>query len=166
MIRQAFALPQNTEVDASDLFNTHSDTHTNAQTEPSSIIFHFLLLSLYFPLLHAIHLSFAISICSNEIYLASGECPSAMRHNISYKYQPSSHGSWNIYKGNVAVGDVNSVYSEEVEHPSKVQHHLPTLWQAMFSANPDAHLLVGDLCWPDHICHVCQSGVSEANLRF
>lgn len=58
---------------------------------------------------------FAISICSNDIYLASWECPSAVRHNKSYKYQPSGRGSCNIYGGNVAVGDVGGVYGEQLE---------------------------------------------------
>lgn len=73
----------------------------------------------------------AISICSNEIYLASGECPSAMRDNISYKYQPSNPGSCNIYTGTVAVGDVNSVYRGAgwtFLHSAAAT--LPTFWQA------------------------------------
>lgn len=120
--------------------HTHSDTQINARAHTHTlhhpIILFLLFLSLYLPLLHPIHLSFAISICSNDIYLASWECPSAIRHNKSYKYQPSSRGSCNIYGGNVAVGDVNSVYGEQVEHPSKVRRHMPTFSMEVLRCQP------------------------------
>lgn len=136
---------------------SHTHTHTRVWAcsctaiSPSSSF-----LSSPFPLLHSLHLSFAISICSNEIYLASGECPSAMRDNISYKYQPPDRGSCNIYKGDVAVGDVNNVYCEQVEHPSKV-HHLPTFLDRR-GARPIRRLiymLPSNHGWPDHIWHAC-----------
>lgn len=122
---------------------------------PLSIIFLVLPLPLHFPSsTHSIS-PFAISICSNEIYLTSRECPSAMRDNISYKYHLSSHGSCNIYKGNVAVGDINNVYHEQVEHPSKVHWHLPTFWQARCLANSETHLHVtqrSQLTWSHLAC--------------
>lgn len=64
-----------------------------------------------------VRLSFAISIRTHEIYLASGECPSAIRHNISQEYQPPSRALWNIYGGNMAAG----VYGER----PKVQRRPP-----------------------------------------
>lgn len=124
----------------------HPRTHINMHKRVS---LHLSLPALFssFSLLHSLHLYFAISIFSNEIYLASGEYPSAIRDNISYKYQPSSQGLCNIYEGIVAVDGVNSGYQEEVEHPSKVHQHMPTFWQARCLANPEAHLHVMQRSW-------------------
>lgn len=107
----SFCVISTSRLDACDLSNpARTCTRILTSVQPASLP---LFLCLHLTLLHPIHLSFAISICSNDIYLASWECPSAISHNKSYKYQPSSRGSCNIYGGNVAVGrDVDDVYGE------------------------------------------------------
>lgn len=65
--------------DLSNPARTRTRIRTSIQPAPLSLFFF-----LYLPLPHSIRLSFAISICSNDIYLASWECPSAIRHNKSY----------------------------------------------------------------------------------
>lgn len=94
-----------------------------------------------------IRLCFAISICAHEIYLASGECPSAIRHNISHEYQPPGHALWNIYGGNMAAGVFSSVYGER----PKVQRRLPTFPQAAIFDDADsiANGYEGTNLWSD-----------------
>lgn len=130
----------------SDLSCTHvqaciKNAHTHTT---SSIIFLFLCLSLHFH-------SYAHSISPLQF-------PSVQ---MKYIWHPEnapqqwgtiyltniSHGSCNIYIGNVAVGDVNNAYHEQVEHPSKVRQHLPTFWQRRCSANPETHLHVTQRSW-------------------
>lgn len=90
-----------------------------ARVQPSDVLY---ISGVLYTRTHArVRLSFAISIRTHEIYLASGECPSAIRHNISQEYQPPSRALWNIYGGNMAAGVCSSVYGER----PKVQRRLP-----------------------------------------